>query len=71
MHVPFFKFFLYSTASLLVWNAFWGFLVYRLGEPALQLVMGFKTLLIIVGVWIAVQAILYMREKRSTPVLPL
>ncbi len=53
LKVPFLKFSIVSTLGILVWNAFWGILVYVLGESALE-IAGFKWVLTIFGVWVAV-----------------
>ena len=54
LHIPFKKFFLYSCVSTILWNIFWGSLVYFLGERALTLV-GFRFVLIVLGIWILVR----------------
>lgn len=53
LKVPFKKFTLYSTAGIVLWNIFWGTLVYSLGESALK-ITGFKWVLTIFGVWIII-----------------
>lgn len=53
LNVPLKKFSLYSAIGIILWNIFWGTLVYILGESALK-IAGLKWVLIIFGVWIAV-----------------
>ncbi len=53
LNVSFKKFSLYSAAGIIVWNTFWGTLVYTLGEAALK-ITGLKWVLIIFGTWIGV-----------------
>ncbi len=53
LNMSFKKFSLYSTAGIILWNIFWGTLVYMLGESALK-IAGLKWILIIFGTWIAV-----------------
>lgn len=51
--IPLKKFELYSAVGIVIWNIFWGTLVYLLGEAALNIV-GFKYILIIFGIWVAI-----------------
>ena len=53
LQVPLKKFSIYSAAGIILWNIFWGTLVYTLGESALE-IMGVKYILIIFFVWISV-----------------
>lgn len=53
MKINFVKFTLYSLSGILLWNMFWGVLVYSLGESALKII-GLKYVLIIFGVWAVV-----------------
>ena len=53
LHVPLLKFSLYSAAGIILWNIFWGTLVYTLGESALK-VVGLKYVIIIFLIWISV-----------------
>lgn len=53
LNFPFKIFSLYSSTGILVWNVFWGTLIYLLGESALQLI-GLKWILIITGTWVSV-----------------
>jgi membrane protein DedA with SNARE-associated domain len=45
------KFFLYSLIAAIIWNTFWGVLVYFIGEGALSLV-GIRFVLLAVFLWI-------------------
>lgn len=51
--ISFKKFLLYSAIGIVLWNIFWGTLVYVLGESALKIV-GLKWVLIIFGIWIGI-----------------
>lgn len=51
--IPFKKFSLYSAIGIVLWNIFWGTLVYVLGESALK-IAGLKWVLIIFGIWIGI-----------------
>lgn len=53
LKVSFKKFTLYSTVGIVLWNIFWGALVYSLGESALK-ITGFKWVLTIFGAWIII-----------------
>ena len=64
LHIPFKKFFFYSCISAILWNIFWGSLVYFLGEQALTLI-GFRFVLIILGIWILVRI---FSEKLNTKI---
>ncbi len=50
------KFMTISVLPVTLWCIFWGTLAYFLGEKALQ-IMGYKTLFIILGVWIIARII--------------
>lgn len=52
LQFPFRKFFMYSLCATILWNIFWGALVYFLGEASLSLV-GLRFVIIAVIVWIA------------------
>lgn len=45
-----------SVAPIVAWCAFWGLIAYFLGMSALE-IMGYKALVVIVGVWIAARII--------------
>jgi membrane protein DedA with SNARE-associated domain len=47
------KFSLYSAVGIVLWNVFWGTLVYILGESALKIV-GLKYIVIIILIWVSV-----------------
>jgi membrane protein DedA with SNARE-associated domain len=47
------KFSLYSAVGIILWNMFWGILVYTLGESALKIV-GLKYIPIVFVVWVSV-----------------
>lgn len=53
LNVPLRKFSLYSALGIILWNIFWGTLVYVLGESALK-IAGLKWILTIFAVWIFV-----------------
>jgi membrane protein DedA with SNARE-associated domain len=52
LSIPFRKFSLYSAIGIILWNIFWGTLVFILGESALK-IAGLKWILIIFAVWIS------------------
>ncbi len=62
--VPFKKFSLYSALGILVWETFWGTLVYSLGDKALQ-VIGLKYVLTIFAGWISILFIKKYLGKRK------
>lgn len=53
LKISFQKFSFYSLFGVIIWNIFWGVLVYTLGDNALKII-GIKYVLIIFGVWILV-----------------
>lgn len=53
LHIPLVKFSLYSAAGIIVWNIFWGTLVYVLGESAITAI-GLKYVFIIFGIWVGI-----------------
>jgi membrane protein DedA with SNARE-associated domain len=68
LQIPLRKFQIYSAVGIIVWNIFWGVLVYSLGENALKIV-GFKYIIVIFLIWVAVILIKhYLFDKQSKPV---
>ncbi len=53
LQIPLRKFLVYSAAGVIIWNIFWGTLVFTLGESALNII-GFKYVIVIFGVWVAI-----------------
>lgn len=56
LQFPFKKFILYSAAAAVLWNVFWGTLVYFLGEAALTAI-GAKFVVVVIILWIAYRLI--------------
>jgi len=73
LQLPYTRFLLLIVAAILVWNTFWGVLVYSVGESALML-LNFSLVLKIIAVWIVFEVILILWRKLfkvghdSTPV---
>lgn len=67
LQFPFKKFALYSAIALGLWNAFWGALVYFLGEAALTLI-GTRFVLVVLAAWILYRLI--FKKKYSIPEAP-
>lgn len=57
-----------SILPILAWCTFWGVLAYFLGMSALE-VMGYRTLFIIIGVWIIARIIEVKIEERRSKLL--
>lgn len=51
LKLDFFKFFINSLISLLIWNFFWGLLIYYLGEKAMG-IASFKFVFVVILLWI-------------------
>ncbi len=66
LRFPLKKFLIFSLAAAIFWDAFWGTLVYLLGEAALSL-MGVRFALILLGIWIFWRLIF---AKKSVPKIP-
>ena len=64
LQLSFKKFFTYSLLALLVWNAFWGALVYYTGDFILNMVT-YKSLIIILIAWVVVLLFEFVRRKRK------
>ena len=62
LHINYKRFFSLMVLAVLVWNAFWGILVYSLGEPALKL-LDFKLVLKVIGVWVAFEILLLICKR--------
>jgi membrane protein DedA with SNARE-associated domain len=54
LQVPLKKFSFYSAVGIILWNIFWGTLVYKLGEKALDLFMGVKYVFVIFLIWVGI-----------------
>lgn len=64
------KFSLYSAVGIVIWNTFWGTVIYLLGSAALNLI-GFKYVVIIFCGWIAIILIKhYLFKKNSSLRIP-
>lgn len=63
LQVPMREFQKYSVPGVIVWNIFWGALVFSLGAAALQIV-GLKYVLIIFVVWVSIILIKAWVERR-------
>ncbi len=59
------KFLLYSLASTVGWNIFWGTFVYTLGTRAFELT-GFKSAFAVLGVWIVILIISDLINRNRT-----
>lgn len=64
LHLSISKFLLYSVLGILVWNTFWGILVFNLGKTALAFT-GIKYILIIFVIWVSIILIAYFIRKRK------
>lgn len=65
LQVPIKKFSMYSAIGIILWNIFWGTLVYVLGESALK-IAGLKYVLIIFSIWILIIILKkYFMSKRD------
>ncbi len=67
LQFPFKKFILYSATAAVLWNIFWGGLVYVLGETALTAI-GIRFVLVVVVIWIAYRSI--FKKNYTTPEVP-
>ncbi len=70
LHFPFKKFLKYSLIATIIWNVFWGSLVYFLGESALNLVANIYIVFIGIGVWIAIRLIRKPKSIEDKSILP-
>ncbi|MBX2866967.1 VTT domain-containing protein [Candidatus Kaiserbacteria bacterium] len=68
LHLPLRSFALMALGALILWNTFWGVLVYSLGEAALTIV-GFKFVIIAAVLWLLYEivraVITHRRESRG------
>ena len=66
LQINFYKFFVESLIGVVVWNIFWGTLVASLGKNALQLLLNWRYIIPIIGVWILVIVISeYFKSKKN------
>lgn len=66
LKLNFVKFFINSAVSLLIWNSIWGFLIYNLGEKALNII-SFKFVFIVLLLWIFFK-LLHLYSLRRTQI---
>jgi membrane-associated protein len=62
LRLPFKRFLVLMVLAILLWNAFWGVIVYSLGESALAL-LDFKLVLKVIAVWILFEIGLLIWKK--------
>jgi undecaprenyl-diphosphatase len=63
LHYPAYKFLSYSLIAVVIWNIFWGTLIYTLGERALTLVLSWPFMVFVIVLWIGVR---FWNEKKSS-----
>jgi len=70
LRLPFKPFVVYSFLALAFWNSFWSLLVYISG-PAIVDLITFKSLFIIVSMWLVVLFVIFIRKqgKELAPVM--
>ena len=54
LQINFRKFFIESTTGIIIWNIFWGTLVFTLGKNALNLLFNWRYIIPIVSVWLLI-----------------
>jgi membrane protein DedA with SNARE-associated domain len=65
LRVPVRRFAFLGLLAILVWNTFWGVLVYMLGATALSLV-NFKVVISVIGLWISFELTMVFWRRRAT-----
>lgn len=65
LHFPTFKFLLYSLIAVVMWNTFWGILVYHIGEQALNMFLSWPFMVFVIVLWIGVR---YWNERKTNAV---
>ncbi len=72
LQIPLKKFSLYSAAGIIIWNVFWGFLIYSLGESALKII-GVKYVVIVFAVWVTVLVVkkYFFNKKDNNSIFPI
>jgi len=63
LKLKFAKFFINSISALLIWNAFWGVLIYYLGDKALT-ITSFKFIFVVILLWIFFKLLCLYRSRR-------
>lgn len=66
LRFPIGTFTLYSGAALLVWNSFWGLVVYLVG-PFLLKFLTLWTMAVVVSAWLLVLAVRFWRKRAVAP----
>ncbi|MBU0577102.1 DedA family protein [Patescibacteria group bacterium] len=64
LHLSFYRFLAYSALALVTWNAFWAMVVYISG-PAIVEIVNYKNLLLILGSWLIVLAIVFIWKRKK------
>ena len=62
LHYPAFKFLSYSLIAVILWNIFWGTLVYHLGERALTMFLSWPFMVFVIVLWIGAR---YWNERKT------
>ncbi len=65
MQYPTIAFLSYSLAAVVVWNTFWGLLVYHIGERALSMFLSWPFMIFVIVLWVGVR---YWNEKKEKAV---
>ncbi len=62
LQMPYVRFLVLMVSAILLWNTFWGVLVFSLGESALTL-LSFSTVLKVLSLWICFEVMLILWKK--------
>lgn len=62
LRMPYLRFLFLMISAIFIWNAFWGVLVFSLGESALTL-LSFTTVLKVLSLWICFEIMLLLWKK--------
>ena len=69
LHIPLRQFLPFSAIGIIIWNIFWGTLVFSLGEAALHLI-GFTYIIIIFFIWIGIILLKhYLYDKKRAKMI--
>lgn len=65
LRYPPYKFLTYSLAAVVIWNTFWGLLVYHIGERALNMFLSWPFMVFVVVLWIGAR---YWNERKTASI---
>lgn len=64
LQLPFFNFVIYSSIAIIIWNTFWGIVVYLFGSFILR-IAGMYVIIILISIWLLISVVRYFYIKHT------